>query len=516
MKEEFKKYRAKLKEIKHIRKIIWLLIFLFLYILLVIQVKKIETISTFPAVYMNVQDIVGHTKTDLKFEEINIADSKWNNINWLYLWSGTWKTVYYFHGNWGPLSYFYSEIKYIHQELGYNVFAYDYPGYGKSEGFPYKENVDEFSEVFYEHIKKQKNITDSNLIIWWYSVGTAVATDFASKHNFEKIILVSPFASRYEMARDKLWFAIQKLLFLSDSYSSKDKVKTFTRPALIIHGNADKIVPFEQWQMVFESYGWSEELWKKPKKYFIEIDESGHNYILSVYWKSLKYKILDFLENDDPEYQVNFFYLNKKEKLKLDKRAYMLDTVYGSDLESDDSLTKFVNNKISFDDLAYVPENMQPINSDYVYDTKWNGKMRKEASGKFHDMAKEFYDEYWKKLVVVSSYRSYAYQKWIKDRGCPDNLCAKAGYSEHQSWLTIDLFSASTQKEWETNKSYKIIYSWLANNAHYYGFTNTYQKGLEVDGYEIEPWHWRYVWIDLATYLWEKEITFAEFYNTKK
>jgi LAS superfamily LD-carboxypeptidase LdcB len=34
-----------------------------------------------------------------------------------------------------------------------------------------------------------------------------------------------------------------------------------------------------------------------------------------------------------------------------------------------------------------------------------------------------------------------------------------------------------------------------------------------VDWYEIEPWHWRYLWVELATYLKNKDLTIAEFYN---
>ena len=93
----------------------------------------------------------------------------------------------------------------------------------------------------------------------------------------------------------------------------------------------------------------------------------------------------------------------------------------------------------------------------------------------------------------MSAYRSYLYQKGIKDRGCPDNLCAKAGYSEHQSGLAVDFFRASTQSDWNASARLSSYYSWLQKNAHTYGFHNTYQRGLEIDGYDIEPWHWRYV-----------------------
>ena len=119
--------------------------------------------------------------------------------------------------------------------------------------------------------------------------------------------------------------------------------------------------------------------------------------------------------------------------------------------------------------------------------------MRLVTNTALQDLAKDFYEEFNTKLSVVSAYRSYARQKRIKDGGCPDNLCAKAGYSEHQSGLAVDFFSASTQYIWKNTLSYNSYYKWLFANAHRYGFHNTYQKGLDIDGYEIEPWHWRYV-----------------------
>jgi D-alanyl-D-alanine carboxypeptidase len=115
-------------------------------------------------------------------------------------------------------------------------------------------------------------------------------------------------------------------------------------------------------------------------------------------------------------------------------------------------------------------------------------------------------------MVVVSSYRSYAYQAGIKARWCPDNLCAKAGYSEHQSWLTADLWSASSNAYWKSSSRLMWFYNWLVENAHLYWFSNSYQNGREVDGYEIEPWHWRYMWVKFASYLKQENMTFAQFY----
>ena len=52
-------------------------------------------------------------------------------------------------------------------------------------------------------------------------------------------------------------------------------------------------------------------------------------------------------------------------------------------------------------------------------------------------------------------------------------------------------------------------YDWLAGNAHQYGFTLSYPKGQEErTGFEYEPWHWRYVGVELATYIHEHDILF--------
>ncbi|MDR0772330.1 MAG: D-alanyl-D-alanine carboxypeptidase family protein [Candidatus Peribacteria bacterium] len=76
---------------------------------------------------------------------------------------------------------------------------------------------------------------------------------------------------------------------------------------------------------------------------------------------------------------------------------------------------------------------------------------------------------------MVSAYRSYSYQAQIK-QGCGDTWCAKPGYSEHQSGLAVDVFEASNEGNWRNTPSLHKYFDWLVENAHKYGFHNTYQK----------------------------------------
>ncbi len=479
--------------------------FLLLYIILAIFVRPIETLITFPGKDINLKEITNHPAGIINAEFFDIPSSSGNNIHGLYIDNNAQKTVYYFHWNGAPMEYFYTEMRYI-ADLWYNLMTYDFPGYGKSEWEPTQLESSNFSLEFFKFMQKEKSIKNKDLIIWGYSIGTAVAIDFAKDVEFDKLVLFSPIASRYDMSEKFFWFPLQKLFFRKNSYVSKEVIKNISNPTLIIHGNKDIIVPFSQGKQVFNNSG-------SREKYFLEIDDFGHSLIIERYGDVLRQYILDFLQgNWLNEKQI---FLDKSLASKLLKRYKEQNFLKGLDLKSDNSLTKYVDPDNPFIKKWYIPEDMRSLKSDYIIDTKWNAKMREIAATAFESMAQAFYNEFREKIVVVSTYRSYNYQAGIKSRWCPDNLCAKAWYSEHQSGLTADLWSASSQSYWNSSSRLMKYYLWLSENADKYGFHNTYQKWKKIDGYEVEPWHWRYLWPDLATYLKKQGITFAEFYKNK-
>jgi len=223
-----------------------------------------------------------------------------------------------------------------------------------------------------------------------------------------------------------------------------------------------------------------------------------------------KQKVLDLKIKEEEQEKI----ILELQKLQEEKKNIYLKNI---DLDSDDSLTKFVNNKIHFKDLWYIPKNLVEVSWKYIIDWKnWYIKVKKELKTNLEKLSKKFYNDTGNTIVVVSWYRSYNYQKGIKDRGCSDKLCAKAWYSEHQSGLAIDIYSASSQKDWLSDNNLREHFWWFNDNAHEFWFHNTYQKWFEIDWYEIEPWHWRYVWEKLASYLYENKLTIAEFYYKKE
>lgn len=120
-------------------------------------------------------------------------------------------------------------------------------------------------------------------------------------------------------------------------------------------------------------------------------------------------------------------------------------------------------------------------------------------------------------LSQRSAYRSYSLQKSIYDnylkyysQAYTDTFAARAGFSEHQTGLAVDLSS--------TNKSFATFeetdaYTWLKENAYKYGFIIRYPQGKEdITGYKFEPWHYRYVGIDIAKTITELGITLDEYW----
>ena len=160
--------------------------------------------------------------------------------------------------------------------------------------------------------------------------------------------------------------------------------------------------------------------------------------------------------------------------------------------------------------MNYEPSDLVSLQwRSYIF-AQSKHKLRAEAAENLEKMANDFYSEFWTNIVIASAYRSYDYQKNSISENCKQSgRCAREWESEHQLWLAVDLREATNEQKFLSK--YQKYYDWLHDNAHLYGFHQSYQNGRETDGYYVEPWHWRYLWVDLATKLHEKNITFTQY-----
>lgn len=116
-------------------------------------------------------------------------------------------------------------------------------------------------------------------------------------------------------------------------------------------------------------------------------------------------------------------------------------------------------------------------------------------------------------LTLLSGFRSYntqynLYNNYVKRYGKEktDTFSARPGYSEHQTGLAFDIGKI------DDNFGDTPSGIWLANNCHLYGFIVRYPKDKQnITGYKYEPWHVRYLGVDIATSVKESGLTLEEY-----
>ena len=183
------------------------------------------------------------------------------------------------------------------------------------------------------------------------------------------------------------------------------------------------------------------------------------------------------------------------------------------DIKNPDSLMVLVN-KLNRLQSNYVPHDLEQISLNYATNNKFLRKESKENFEKLSSDAKKIGYS----IIAVSAYRDYDYQEnlfnnYVKEKG--ENYAlkcsAKAGHSEHQTGLSVDVMGSNNDyDQFEKSKEF----DWMKNNSYKYGFILRYPKGKEyITGFKYEPWHYRYVGKDIASIIYTEGITLEEYYK---
>jgi len=121
-------------------------------------------------------------------------------------------------------------------------------------------------------------------------------------------------------------------------------------------------------------------------------------------------------------------------------------------------------------------------------------------------------------VLLSSGYRSYDTQSWLFRRKADEygeevaqTIVARPGTSEHQTGLCCDITDRYyAEKGWDLENT--ALYQWMSRHCQEYGFIVRFPKGKEdVTGIIYEPWHFRYVGVEAATYITEHDLTLEEF-----
>src|SRR5689334_25087490 len=140
------------------------------------------------------------------------------------------------------------------RHAGFNVFAYDYEGYGTSEGRATERSVYEDAAAAYEFLAVDLKTAPDTIIIFGRSVGTGPATYIAARRPSTGLILQSPFVSAFRVLT-----RIPLLPF--DKFPNYKNIRHVHSPVLIMHSHADSVIAFWHGQKMFD-------LANEPKQFF--------------------------------------------------------------------------------------------------------------------------------------------------------------------------------------------------------------------------------------------------------
>ena len=177
-------------------------------------------------------------------------------------------------------------------------------------------------------------------------------------------------------------------------------------------------------------------------------------------------------------------------------------------IDEADSIWVVINKQRQISSLRYKPENLVfPAFPSPKVQNPFDLELREEAALATVELAAAVRAASKGTLILNSGFRTYNTQKALYDitketkgLAVAEKLSARPGHSEHQLGLAAD-FSAKGQGcvilvcfgDTEAGR-------WLEENAHEYGFILRYPKGYRaITGFQYEPWHFRYVGVELAT-----------------
>ena len=154
--------------------------------------------------------------------------------------------------------------------MNINFLIIAWRGFSGNEGKPSEQGLYEDGKSAITWLKNL-GLLDEDIIIYGESLGTGMATELAQNNNYAGLILETPFTSMIEAAKN-FYPYIPVGLLLKDKYKNDKKILDINIPLLVMHGEADQIVPFWMGKKIYE-------MANQPKySYFTKFDDHMMEY----------------------------------------------------------------------------------------------------------------------------------------------------------------------------------------------------------------------------------------------
>lgn len=180
--------------------------------------------------------------------------------------------VLYFHGNGGALNLRVDRFRRV-AAAGVGLVALSYRGYGGSTGAPTEEGFINDARAAYAFAAAR--YSPSRLALWGESLGTGVAIALAAEKPVARLILDAPFTSALDVASASYPFLPVRLL-MKDQFRSDQRIARVTVPVLIMHGEADRIIPIAYGERLLAMIpGENKRLARFPGGMHVDLDHLG-------------------------------------------------------------------------------------------------------------------------------------------------------------------------------------------------------------------------------------------------
>jgi uncharacterized protein len=177
--------------------------------------------------------------------------------------------ILYFHGNSSTVAH---RLNIVHYEklraLGLNVFAPEYRGFAGLDGMPTERSLDVDARAAYDYVRGRLGVPPERIIIYGWSLGSAVAVDLASHVDESALILEGAPASLVAVGQRRYPFMPIRLV-MRNPFESIAKIRDVDSPVMFLHSPEDEVIPFDEGRRLYDAA-------QQPKT-FVEV-HGGHVY----------------------------------------------------------------------------------------------------------------------------------------------------------------------------------------------------------------------------------------------
>jgi fermentation-respiration switch protein FrsA (DUF1100 family) len=237
------------------------------YLLLVLMLSRFERWLVYPAPRHSAEE---WETFDLPHEDVYFTAADGTKLHGWYVPHPNPKAVVLFcHGNGEHVARLAPMLRLLHDNAQVSLFAWDYRGYGRSEGKPFETNVLSDARMAQLWLAERAGVRPEDIVVDGRSLGGAVAVGLAAEHPVRGMVLERTFAELVETAGYHFpWLPVRWMM--KNKYPSIQRITTYRGPLLMSHGTEDEVVPFEMGKKLFDAAT------TKNKRFFV-VEGGSHN-----------------------------------------------------------------------------------------------------------------------------------------------------------------------------------------------------------------------------------------------